>query len=175
MVCKDGDVESPEHLEKAILMLKQTSRVQGCYMNDHTSIHSKMKQPSDQWICPVLRLVQIKKTKSNRSNRIETIIMIFQQPTTPQANCKNHVKVVKAFQGPVTDSKLKRSLDDRRSSAICTVLGMFMGWCGDNPCATFLFASNKFTWDHLIPLHFGCRHMSDIYSFYMLLYTFMFF
>lgn len=97
--------------------------------------------------------------RSNRSNRIETIIMIFRQPTTPQANCKNHVKVVMAFQGPVTDSKLKRSLDDRSSSAICTVLGMFMGWRGYNPRATFLFASNKFTWDHVIPLHFGCRHM----------------
>lgn len=97
--------------------------------------------------------------RSNRSNRIETIIMIFRWPTTPQANCKNHVKVVMAFQGPVTDSKLKRSLDDRRSSTICTVLRMFMGWCGYNPRATFLFASNKFTGDPAIPLHFGCRHM----------------
>ena len=119
------------------------------------SMHRKMMQPSDQWICPVLRRVQVNKTekrKNNRSNRIETISMIFRQPTTPQpANSKNYVKVIKAFQGPVTDSKLKRSLDNRlrRSSAICTVLGI-CSWDGFSACASFP-ASNKFTSNHVIP------------------------
>ena len=126
------------------------------------SMHRKMMQPADQWICPVLRRVQVNKTekKTNWSNRLETISMIFRQPTTPQpANSKNYVEVVKAFQVPVTDSKLKRSLDNRlrRSSATCTVLGI-CSWDGFSPCASFP-ASNKFTTDHVIPLHFGRRYI----------------
>ena len=56
-------------------MLKQTSRVQGCYMNQwiiifsQYSIHSKMKQPSDQWICLMLRLVQIPKKHDKCSDQ----------------------------------------------------------------------------------------------------------
>ena len=123
------------------------------------SIHRKMMQLSDQRICPVLRLVQIKKNKIKQvkpdSNDNHDLSTANYTSSELQESCQSCHGISRP------SHRLQVEEVAGQATLVCHLHGPWdvHGMVWFYSMCHLLVCSNNFTWDPAIPLHFGCRHM----------------